>query len=280
MTSVEDLAGDLAAARIGAIAVASLQVRSTSTSRHRELVETVNGREAAAQAFARLVRSATHSVCMLGLPPWDEVLPFEPGHTACNGAAQRLLLPRETLHAAARPVNTCPYGDDRHETRVLRALPVTFCLLDEDLLLISVHRDRPADALAVVRAPAVLAALREVFENQWSRALPSGLGSALPGEEETAAAPAGRRGRSHQVSTRRLLRMMLSGLPDEAIARNLGVSYRTAQRRIAELMAELGAANRFQAGMQAALRYDLEPHIAPPAREGDCLIKGVSGVSI
>ena len=271
MTSVEDLAGDLTAARIRATAVALRQVRSTSASRHWELVETVNGREAAAQACARLVGSATNSVCMLGLPPWDEGLPFEQDHKVCNGAVQRLLLPRETLHAAARPVSSCPYGEDRHETRVLWALPVTFCLVDAVLLLISVHRDRPADALAVVRAPAVLAALREVFENQWSRALPSSFGSALLGEDETTVEAAKRRGRSHQVSRRRLLRMMLSGLPDEAIARNLGVSYRTAQRRIAELMAELGAANRFQAGMQAALSYDLEPHIAPPVREaGRC----------
>ena len=39
---------------------------------------------------------------------------------------------------------------------------------------------------------------------------------------------------------------------DKAIARQLGVSERTAHRRVAGLMTRLGAESRFQAGVQAA----------------------------
>jgi DNA-binding NarL/FixJ family response regulator len=51
-----------------------------------------------------------------------------------------------------------------------------------------------------------------------------------------------------------LVALLLSGLTDQAIARQLGVSARTAQRKIAALMQELGARTRFQAGAQAAIR--------------------------
>jgi DNA-binding NarL/FixJ family response regulator len=51
-----------------------------------------------------------------------------------------------------------------------------------------------------------------------------------------------------------VLELMMLGAKDESIARQLGVSLRTVRRRIADLMDELGAATRFQAGMEAARR--------------------------
>ena len=47
--------------------------------------------------------------------------------------------------------------------------------------------------------------------------------------------------------------LLLSGLTDEAIARQLALGYRTVQRHIAALMTKLGAHTRFQAGVRAAL---------------------------
>lgn len=54
--------------------------------------------------------------------------------------------------------------------------------------------------------------------------------------------------------TRQLLTLLASGLKDDAIARQLGLSTRTMRRRIRTLLDELSAANRFQAGVQAARR--------------------------
>ena len=51
-----------------------------------------------------------------------------------------------------------------------------------------------------------------------------------------------------------LLRQLAAGAKDEQIARTLGVSLRTVRRRIADLMTELGADSRFQAGVEAARR--------------------------
>jgi DNA-binding NarL/FixJ family response regulator len=57
-----------------------------------------------------------------------------------------------------------------------------------------------------------------------------------------------------EAEARLLTSLLLSGLADGQIARELGVSPRTAQRKLAALMQELGAQTRFQAGAQAALR--------------------------
>ncbi len=54
--------------------------------------------------------------------------------------------------------------------------------------------------------------------------------------------------------TRRLLALLASGLKDDAIARQLGLSTPTMRRRMRELLDGLSAANRFQAGVQAARR--------------------------
>ncbi|HKT05044.1 MAG TPA: helix-turn-helix transcriptional regulator [Rugosimonospora sp.] len=50
------------------------------------------------------------------------------------------------------------------------------------------------------------------------------------------------------------LRLLGTGLKDEAIARQLGVSMRTARRRISTLLTRLGAVSRFQAGAETARR--------------------------
>jgi len=48
---------------------------------------------------------------------------------------------------------------------------------------------------------------------------------------------------------------------DEMVARKLGVSVRTVRRMASELMAELGARSRFQAGVRASERGWLDPGI-------------------
>ncbi|WP_221586304.1 DNA-binding response regulator [Microbacterium sp. G2-8] len=49
----------------------------------------------------------------------------------------------------------------------------------------------------------------------------------------------------------RVLDLLVQGVKDEAAARALGMSVRTYRRRVADLMAALGAESRFQAGVRA-----------------------------
>jgi DNA-binding Lrp family transcriptional regulator len=82
--------------------------------------------------------------------------------------------------------------------------------------------------------------VRRLFEAMWKRAL------AVPGIDALDA--------DEQSDRLLLLDQLADGLKDEQIARNLGLSLRTVRRRVADLMADLDAGSRFQAGVEAARR--------------------------
>ncbi|MGW0394998.1 hypothetical protein ACWDYJ_29810 [Streptomyces sp. NPDC003042] len=98
--------------------------------------------------------------------------------------------------------------------------------------------DNP-DAAVVLREPSAVAFLCSVFTTAW--------GLAEPFSASYTAATAIQ---LHDTIAGRLA----SGAKDEVIARRLGMSLRTCRRHIAELMDELGADSRFQAGYLLALR--------------------------
>ncbi|MFG1817270.1 hypothetical protein ACGFIF_26180 [Kribbella sp. NPDC049174] len=111
--------------------------------------------------------------------------------------------------------------------RMLPSVPIHLYLADDRLALVLL-----APGSAVILQPCGLFdAYAELFERLWERALPV-----------------------ESTDYETLVALLLAGLTDQAIARQLGVSARTAQRKIAALMQELGARTRFQAGAQAAIR--------------------------
>jgi DNA-binding CsgD family transcriptional regulator/sugar-specific transcriptional regulator TrmB len=94
----------------------------------------------------------------------------------------------------------------------------------------------------VIREPATVAYLCDIFDQTWDRATP--FSNAVGQELEEVAREL------HET----IVRLLAAGLKDEAIARRLGMSLRTARRHIADIMGELGAGSRFQAGVAAAVR--------------------------
>jgi DNA-binding NarL/FixJ family response regulator len=92
-------------------------------------------------------------------------------------------------------------------------------------------------ARLIVRAPGLVSLVSELFEQLWLRAAPLD----HPDDAEV-------------DDRRRILELLMSGTKDETIARQLGLSLRTVRRRVAELMDELGARTRFQAGVEAHRR--------------------------
>lgn len=93
------------------------------------------------------------------------------------------------------------------------------------------------DGLLVVHSGALLELLSEVFEVTWAHAIP--LRVTAGGLKDESA--------DEQL----VLNLLAAGLTDDAMARHLGVSVRTVQRRVREICARLGARTRFQAGLQA-----------------------------
>jgi DNA-binding CsgD family transcriptional regulator len=86
----------------------------------------------------------------------------------------------------------------------------------------------------------------------------------MRGNGETAEAPAWAVG-DLEIRT---LGLLIEGVPDKAVANRLGVSHRTVQRHVREMMARSGASNRMQLGRQAA-RSDIPDHLIRAANPPD-----------
>ncbi|MEU4730362.1 helix-turn-helix transcriptional regulator [Streptomyces sp. NPDC023588] len=102
-------------------------------------------------------------------------------------------------------------------------------------------------AALVVREPNVVHFMTEAFERSWLGAEP------FP----TSVSPEAARSLSDELR-QTIVRLLSEGLEDRVIARRLGMSERTCQRHIAEIMRAVGAKSRFQAG------YLLAPPPATP----------------
>jgi hypothetical protein len=135
------------------------------------------------------------------------------------------------------------------QARVLPDAPTKLILADDRIGLIPLQAaPTTIESIVVVHPSALLQALGALFESLWARALPLPLsadGPTIPDELITAYRPS--------RDETRLLTLLTTGIPDVAIARQLGLSYRTYQRRLRELMRRLDAATRFQAGVRAVL---------------------------
>ncbi|WP_405976951.1 LuxR C-terminal-related transcriptional regulator [Streptomyces sp. NBC_00158] len=124
-------------------------------------------------------------------------------------------------------------------------------VFDRELAFIPLN-DGSRGAVAISE-PSVVSYLADVFEQTWTHATPFA-DAASQGLGEVA-----------QEVDRTILRLLAAGLKDEAIARRLGMSLRTARRHIADIMEQLGAESRFQAGVAAVQRglLDAEELLAP-----------------
>jgi hypothetical protein len=156
-------------------------------------------------------------------------------NAVASGRRSRAVYPLRALHEAPEVIQA--RTDVGEEVRLIDDLPtrlmiigITHAIVPEPLGFIDSPR-------LLVRQGALVGALTLLFDLYWEKALPVGELSGPRGSERTF-----------------LLRQLLSGAMDQQIARTMGLSLRTVRRRIAELMIELGADTRFQAGAEAVRR--------------------------
>ncbi|MFE1954092.1 LuxR C-terminal-related transcriptional regulator [Streptomyces sp. NPDC059524] len=129
------------------------------------------------------------------------------------------------------------------EVRTAPAVPLTMMIMDARLALLPLDLDRPRDGLIVARGSALVRSYAALFEYCWMTATPYTGAGAEPD-----------RGGADSLTEQQVLalRMLAGGAKDERIARALGVSLRTVSRLLSELMQQLGASSRFEAGVRAA----------------------------
>ncbi|BCJ44125.1 hypothetical protein GCM10010168_09380 [Actinoplanes ianthinogenes] len=108
-------------------------------------------------------------------------------------------------------------------------------VFDREVAVLPLLHD-PVGAL-VVREPSIAGFAAEVFDRAWVDATP--FATAIDRERT--------RWTTQDIKSR-ITRLLVEGLEDKAIARKMGMSLRSCQRHIADIMAQLGARNRFHAG--------------------------------
>lgn len=132
------------------------------------------------------------------------------------------------------------------QVRVINRLAFSGVLSDEEVVVLDLCGSDPdGDGSFQARRPNIVAAVHGWVGIVWGEAVP--LTSIMD-----------RSGHLHAHSVdardRRILALLATGLSDQVIARDCGISTRTVERRVRDLMNRLTATTRFQAGVQAVRR--------------------------
>lgn len=228
-----------------------------------DLVEIVTGRAAVIRQVDVVQRSARQQIRGIDRPPYANsdpdqldpktgMMPVQ-AQMMRQGVGYRVIYDTEGLtrfHRLDADIGACAeLGED---ARVMVDTPTKLMIADDRLALIPL-RSAPHELVSsvVVHPSGLLEVLCEFFEVLWGRALP--LSEYLAGRPQGAAD-------GPTPDEARLLALLTTGMTDQVMARQLGVSYRTFQRRLHGLMDRLGATTRFQLGMRAAsLGWVLQP---------------------
>ncbi len=169
-----------------------------------------------------------------------------PGVVIAPGTQVGILVDRPTLDLPGMLQELDRHVAFGHQVRVINRLAFTVVVSDDDTVLIDLsHLEPHGDVSFEATRPNIVAALLGWLTIVWGEAVP--LASIVD-----------QSGRLHAHSVdardRRILALLANGLSDHVIARDLGISTRTVERRVRDLMNRLTATTRFQAGVQAARR--------------------------
>ncbi len=151
-----------------------------------------------------------------------------------RGVEYRVVLERSMLEEEPRLVEGIHRARAAGEqVRVAGHVPTKLFVVDREVALVPLG----SDSAVLLGAGGLVDALVALFEAVWERGQELDLG---PGEPDSDDVP--------------LLTMLLAGLTDEAIARDLGISPRTLQRRVRGLLDLAGVDTRLQLGYVVAQR--------------------------
>lgn len=205
-------------------------------------VEVAAGPSAVRRQLAELAGAATEE--LLFLSPGGEGWPV-PDSTPLvprdERVRRRVIYDRDALGDARLQARLSGSAPDAVEARCAGDVPVTLMVADRRAAVVSLRAREPASlpGAALVRPSALLDALVALFDLLWSRAVPLVSGRAAPGGPLS-------------PEDSRLLSLVLAGMTDHGMARQLGCSVRTVQRRIGRLMSRWGASTRPQLVWRAA----------------------------
>jgi sugar-specific transcriptional regulator TrmB len=230
-----------------------------------ELIELCIGREAVARRFEQLQLAAREQVRVFVMPPY--MINLADNHIGMQllreGVRLRAVYQRDAIDQPGAPAQIQRFVDAGEEARISRILPTKLMIGDDSRALIPIHSDPEGvhTSCIVVHPCGLLTTLIALFELIWSRAQPFDLADSET-IEASESSPLSR-------SDHALLSLLLTGLTDRAAGRELGVSERTIQRRVHDVMTRVDAQNRLQLGWQLARQQWLSRRSARGAAQND-----------
>lgn len=232
-------AEELERARLAASGLLEEFRRGARRDHSTELIEVITGREAIYQRSVQLLYSAREEILMFDKPPYvgptDEPIEFE---LLARGLRWRAIYAPEAFGMPDRLDQLRRLRQAGEQARISPGLPMKLAIADSRLALLPLTTDASEDEQAILVHPcSLLTTLTTLFEILWERGIPP---SDL--DSDRACDP---------DSDHALLMLLAAGTTDEAIARRLGVSLRTARRRLARLMRQHNVQTRFQLGLIA-----------------------------
>ncbi|MEU7853681.1 helix-turn-helix domain-containing protein [Nonomuraea sp. NPDC049141] len=235
-----------------AAALLATEVADRTGPHPEEVLEVVTGRYAVARRYLQLERSVTTEMLVLVRPPYAvDILDDQENQqrAAHQGPAVRGIYGPLAFEEPGMLAHTRQAIADGEQAR-LGQVPVKLAIADGRTAMLPLVSDehRAVESALVVHPSALLDALVGLFEVLWQAAVPLRLSADPAAHIEREVWP--------QPGDTEVLALLAVGMKDDAIARQLGLSPRTVQRRVQELCERLGARTRFHAGFLAA-QHDL-----------------------
>lgn len=217
-----------------------------------DVVDVVHGVEAIGQRFAQLQRAARHQVQTLVRADVAAV------SAEANEEVERAALARGVRYQVVLERSAFErrgfYGAAEEalaggvELRVANAVPLRLLAVDRELALIplaSAEAGEPVRDALLVHQSGLLDGLLALFDSVWQGSPELVVGGDGVVESDADAL---------EPLDRKLLSLLLAGLTDQSIGLQLGLSLRTVQRRVRQMMDRAGVETRLQLGHQAARR--------------------------
>ncbi|MFB7465025.1 LuxR C-terminal-related transcriptional regulator [Streptomyces sp. NPDC056224] len=126
------------------------------------------------------------------------------------------------------------------QVRTSPLLPPRLLIFDRRVAVVPIDPANSRLGALCTRAPGIVASLQTLFDQTWDSAVPLGADRPRPTDSKPT------------TGELELLKLLASGLTDEAAGKRLGVSLRTVRRQMSALMERLHASSRFEAGLKAA----------------------------
>ncbi|WP_399897447.1 winged helix-turn-helix transcriptional regulator [Streptomyces sp. BBFR51] len=210
-----------------------------------DLVEVVTGAAAVAQRFLQLQLGASEEVCALVTDNPVAVTGMENDaeeQATGRGVRYRVVVERSVLDQPTGITElTAALGRDE-QVRVVDRVPTKLVVADRSLALVPLTARSSEPAALVVHSSGLLELLSGLFEAVWRQALPLRLGASGVREH----GPEGPDGTDLEI-----LSLLLAGLTDASVAKQLDLGLRTVQRRVKRLMELTGVTTRLQLGWHA-----------------------------